>query len=151
MSAFSSTAFSTSAFSVTAFDFGTPTPPPVVVSTVRPSGGYPNDSYHRRTREQVSRDRKRFGIIDALAAEAIAEVAARQAERLEADKQKQYDELKRELELRRIEWETGYLEALNAERERLISAEIALRIHKKIQQDEEDFIVMALLTAAAAS
>ena len=98
----------------------------------------------------LARARERFGIPDEerLAAErAIAVIAARQAERLERDEQKRFEELERELNLLDIEWEAKYLDALNLERERLIDAEIAVRLKRLL--DEQEIIVMLLLVAAS--
>ena len=107
---------------------GIPTPPPPPAPDAeRPRGraawllDYRDE---RRTQEDIRRARERFGITDEAAA-AIREVALRQAERLEQDAQKRFEEL---------------------ERERLISEEIALRI-RKIQNDEE--VILMLLMAAA--
>ena len=119
----------------------------------RPSGGFPQDrDYGRartRTREELAKERERFGIPDT-ALEAINLVAAQQARRLELDAQKQLDELRGELKLRGLELEAGYLEALAQTREALISAEIAERMLErlKIQRKNEE-IMLLLLTVAA--
>ena len=112
-----------------------------------PSGGIPHDyAYDRkRTRKEISEERKRFGVIDELAAKTIADVAARQVERLEHDKHKQFEELLREIELRGIKWEARYLEALNVQREALIKAEIA---HRLKQQQDDDAIIIMLIAAS---
>lgn len=122
--------------------------PPLVGGGYNPSQGlYPRPP----DKLQISKARKRLGLEDAIArteAEAvIAEVAARQVERLEQDAQKRFEELSRELKLRGIEWEARYLEDLNAQRERLIDAEIALRLKEKLRTDEE-MIVLMLLAAS---
>lgn len=146
MASFARAAFSVSAFSVNAFDFDADAATPI--PTTPPSGGFPAaDQAQRRTRSDVSRDRERFGLQDEIA-RAIAEVAAQQAERLEQDKQKQFEELNRELELRGIEWDARYLESLNYERERLINAEIGLRLRQRLQ-DEEELMLLVLMAAAA--
>ena len=117
-------------------------------TTTQPSGGYPSPA-DRRSRKEISEARQRVGIEDALAKEAIAEVAARQAERLEQDKQKQYDELQGELRLRNIEIQTQHLEALAAERERLLGLEIAARLRAKLVAQADEELFMLLLVAAA--
>lgn len=152
MAAFSDTAFNTSAFSIGAFDFGS-TPPPVVDVVVPPpagGGGYnPSQGLYERppSRKEISKARERLGLQDKLALAAIAEIAARQAERLELDEQKRFEELSRELQLRGIEWEARYLEALNLERGRLIDAEIGRLLKRKLT--DETMILMLLAAAAA--
>ena len=152
MASFSDEAFDTAAFSVTAFDFGSPIPPPApaAAAAVAPSGGFPAVD-RGRTRREITRDRERFGIPDEerIRAEKIArQVAAAQAARLEMDAQKQYDELSRELAIERIETRTEYLEAMNAERSRLIDAEIAVRL--RFLREEEEVILLLLMAASAA-
>lgn len=124
-----------------------PTPPPVVTTDDRPKGtaewlGPPYQD--QRSRESISKARERFGITDA-AAEVIAAVAARQAaeevaQTAAADEQRRYEELSRELELRSLEFEGRYLEALSA-----LRAEKLAEIRE--QQELED--VLALLAIAA--
>ena len=120
---------------------------------VTPSGGYEYArlGLPRRTKADIAKARERYGIPnkEALALAAIAEVAARQAERLELDKQKRFEELHRELLLRNIEWDAKYLEKLNFQRERLIDAEIAYRI-KLPRRSEEEVITLLLMAAAVA-
>jgi hypothetical protein len=86
---------------------------------------------------------------EARAQAVIADVAARQAERLELDAQKRFEELSRELQLKGIEWEARYLEALNIQREALIDAEIGARLRARLQGEEE--LLVLLLMAAASS
>lgn len=146
--AYSKIAFSIDAFSELAFSFDTATPPePDIATTQLVGGGYhPSQGLYPRppSRQEVSRDRERFGLLDELALKAIAEVAARQAERLEQDAQKRFEELSRELQLRGLEWEARYLEALNAKREELIDAEILSRLKAKFRADDEMIILMLL-------
>src|SRR5262245_22252137 len=93
----------------------------------QPSGGIPT-SDRARTKEEISRDRLRFGLRDEVA-EALEAVAKRQAQAAidaekaaeVADEQKRFDELYRELELRSIEFEARYQEALGAMREAYIA------------------------------
>ena len=122
---------------------------PVVTTTIQPSGGYPaNPDYGRvkkRTARELGKERERFGIPDKVRI-AIEAVAAQQAARLEQDSQKRFEELERELELRGIEWDARYLESLNAERERLINAEIALRLRQRLK-DEEELMLLVLMAA----
>ena len=137
--AFQRTAFQDSGFQIDDL--------PLVGGGSNPSQGYSGYETRRRTRSDVTRDRERFGIPDE-ARLVIESVAAQQAERLEQDKQKRFEELTRELELRGIEFEGRYLESLNFERERLINAEIALRIRQKMM-DEEALMLLVLIAAAA--
>lgn len=114
--------------------------PPIVGGGYHPSQGlYPRPP----DKHQISRARKRLGLEDEVA-RAIAQVAARQAESLELDAQKRFEELNRELRLRGIEWDARYLEAVNIEREKLIDAEIALRLKAKLRTDDETIILMLL-------
>ena len=108
---------------------------------------WPGDQ--RRTAEDIRRDRERFGIvIPTSASAAISEVAERQVSRLELDEQKRFEELARELELRRIEWRAEYLEELNARRERMITAEIAARLRLLQRQQEEEALTMIVAMTA---
>lgn len=113
-----------------------------------PSGGYAYSGHEvrRRTADDIRRSREEFGVIPKQAEEVIGQVALNQAERLEIDQQKRFDELLRELQLRGIEFEARYLEALNAQREALINAEIARRIREKMADEE----MLTLLLVAAA-
>ena len=153
MAAFSDTAFSKNvAFSDAAFDFGSgpPPTPPVVPGTQQIiGGGITHDGLLRlgrkkRTKGEISLERSKFGLSDAVA-EVVAAVAARQAETLVQDEQKRLDELFREITLRGLEYESRYLEALNIERQRLIDQEIGLLIKRKL---DEEMIVMLLAVAA---
>ena len=124
-------------------------PPVVPVTPVRPSGGWPADQGYRRKREDVSEARKRLGLDDGYrVSTVIADVAVRQAERIEQDQQKIFDELLRELELQGLEFDRRYLEALGVQRQRLIDAEIAARLQRLVKDDEE---LMLLVMIAAAS
>lgn len=146
--AYLDTSFSRAAFSDQAYSFET-LPAPEGVSGPRPSGGFP--AYDRgRTRKEILKDRERFGIPDKerLEAEAIiADVAARQARTLERDAQKRFEELSRELELKKINWDTRYLSELNSRREKLIDAEIASRLKRLM--DEQEIAIILMLVAAS--
>ena len=128
---------------------GEPTPPPPV-TTEQPKGraewlgDYLPD---RRDPEQLRRDRQRFGIIPPDAQEVIDEVAARQAQRLEQDKQRQLDELRGELRLRELDLRAGYLEALGEARQKLIEEEIKRRL---AQLTENEQVILLVLLAAGA-
>ena len=133
-----------------------PAPPaPTPDTAVRPSGGFPAGDDRARSREEISRARERFGLRDEVA-QALAEVARRQAEadaaalgqQAEADGQKRFDELYRELQLRSIEFEARYLEALASLREGY--AEQARRNLLQRKQEEELMLLMMLAAAAAA-
>ena len=102
-----------------------------------------------RTREDVRRDRERFGVIPK-AASVIAQVAAAQANALSLDEQQRLEHLERELELRGIAYESAYLEMLNTMRERLIGEEIGHRLRLLQQMEEEAVIVLMLMAAAVA-
>ena len=111
-----------------------------------PSGGIPSYADQRRTKKKIREARERFGIPDEVRI-AIETVAKQQVDRLERDKQKQFEELNRELELRGLEFEGRYLESLNQARERLITAEISLRIREKMIADEESLMLLVLMAA----
>lgn len=121
--------------------------PGIVVTPARGTVPWLFPLPRRRTRKELSLERDRFGIQDEYALATIAQVAQRQAERLEMDTQKRFEELSRELELRRIEFDARYLEALNAERERLIDEEIAQRLRRIM--DDEAVILLTLIAAAS--
>ena len=95
-----------------------------------------------RTREDIRRDRERFGVLPKVA-KVIASVAAQQADALSLDEQQRLEHLERELELEGIEYESAYLELLNLMRERLIATEIGKRL--RAIQDAEEEIVLILL------
>lgn len=124
-----------------------------VVTAVNPSGGIVDTGYARRrkTKEELAKEREKFGIPDE-ARIAIEAAARRQAEAAQhaqqvQDEQKNFEELHRELQLRRIEWDVRYLEAMNVLREQLIE-ENRLKA-MKAKRDEQD--VMTILTAIAAA
>ena len=83
-----------------------------------------------------------------LALPVINFVAARQAERLETDQQKIFEELLRELQLERISFDLRYLEALNLERQRLITQEIARLLKLKLEEEELMFLMMVAAAIA---
>ena len=127
-----------------------PVIPTVTTEPIRPSGGWPSTQGERgRSRKEVSEARKRLGLDDGYRVSTIiADVAARQADRIEQDQQKIFEELLRELELQGLEFDARYLEALAVQRQRLIDAEIASRFQKMLLDDEE---LMLLVMIAAAS
>ena len=108
-----------------------PEPPPVVVPTPVP-GGHP---FYELPRYKKPKQREITRIIN--------EVARRQVETLEADSQKRFEELERELEARQIEWDARYLTALNERREFLIEQEIGRLLRKK--NDEEETVIALLM------
>ena len=105
----------------------------------------------QRSAEDIRKARQRFGVIPPDAEAAIAEVAIRQAARIETDAQKQYDELAGELKLRELEFKAEYLEALAAERERLINEEIGRRLQQVLDNNNNGVLLMLLMAAAAVS
>ncbi len=116
-----------------------PPPPPPAAPAIVPSGGIPYHPYLGRLER-----RKKHGIPQEVD-EIIKAVAASQVARLELDRQKQFEELERELELKALKWERKYLAALAEEREYLINEEIGRLIRQKIQTDEEEAILAILL------
>ena len=113
---------------------GTPT------SSETYSGGWlPHQRY--QTPEEIRERREELGI---LPRRVIHDVAARQVENPILDEQQRFEELLRELELNSIQYEARYLTALNAERERLLDAEI----YRLFEQRREDDAVALILIAA---
>lgn len=130
-------AFSLGVVDVLAVIASTPSPTPAPAQ--QPSGGFPDD---RRSEADVRRAREFFGVIPKV----VEEVARDQAKRLELDEQKRFEQLQRELQLQGIEWDVRYLEAMNEMRNRMIDAEIALRLRQRLQ-DDEDLLMLMVLTA----
>ena len=126
-----------------------PVIPTVSTEPVRPSGGWPSTQGERkRSRKELSDARKRLGLDDGYRVSTVlADVAARQVERLEQDPQKIFEELLRELELQGLQFDARYLEALAVQRQRLIDAEIAARIQQGIQ--DEELMILILMAGAA--
>ena len=116
-----------------------PPPPPPAAPAIVPSGGIPYHPYLGRLER-----RKKHGIPQEVD-EIIKQVAASQVARLEADKQKQFEELERELALKALTWERKYLRALAEEREFLVDQEIGRLLWEKYRQQEEEAIIAILL------
>ena len=91
-----------------------------------PSQGYSGHEVRKRTKEDIRRDRERFGVIPKQVERIINEVASRQALRDEQDKQKQYDELAGELKLKNLSLETNYFEYLASQRTAQIEEQMRL-------------------------
>ena len=137
---------------------------------VTPSGGFPSGTYVDRTgklrhawadlpfpptREQVRKQRQDWGILPK-AAEVIERVAERQAKELPGhrlDDGQRVDELIRELDAESVQWEGRYLDLLQAERERIITAEIAqleakaVAVAQAAQDDLEAALILMVLMA----
>ncbi len=127
------------------FDAGIVTPDGVISGGgSSPSQGYSGHEVQKRTKEDIRRDRERFGVIPKQVEKVINEVAQRQALRDEQDKQKQYDELAGELKLQNLDLEARYLEALGLQREALILQKMEEMRVRKVQ-------ILALLLLAAAA
>ena len=99
----------------------------------------------RRTPHDIRDAREKFGIIEPKAKAIIEAVAERQAQSLDQDEHKHFEELSRELELQKIQWDTKYLDALNNYRDNLISQEIGRMLRQKIANEQ----TTALLLMAA--
>lgn len=95
-----------------------------------------------RTKEDIRRDREKFGVIPKRVEKVIQKVAKRQALSDEQDRQKQYDELAGELKLRNLALEAGYFESLALEREVLIAEKVEQMRLKKVR-------ILTLLLMAA--
>ena len=109
--------------------------------------GYTGYETRTRTRKEIQEERERLGILPRKVERIIQDVALRQAQKLELDKQKQFEELSRELRVQKIEWEGRFLEVLNAEREKLIDREIASRLRFRLQE-ENDLMTLIVLAAS---
>ena len=119
----------------------------MVINRIQSGGGWKSFGT-LRTRDDIRRDRERFGVIPETA-RVIAQVAAVQADALSLDEQQRLEHLARELDAAGIEFEANHLELLNAMRERLIAEEIGKRL-RVLQQLEEEAIVILMLMAGAA-
>lgn len=113
-----------------------PPPPTPAAEPQRFPGGHPFFGRPER--------KKKHGIPQEVD-EIIKQVAASQVARLEADKQKQFEELERELALKALTWERKYLRALAEEREFLVDQEIGRLLWEKYRQQEEEAIIAILL------
>jgi len=113
------------------------------VDSVALSGGFYNYGGQRRTKEDIRKDRQRFGVIPPDAVKIIEDVATRQAESLKLNEQQRLEELTGELKLAGIEYRSAYLALLNQERERMIDAEIGRRIRES--EDEKEIQIILLL------
>lgn len=109
---------------------------------VRPSGGVPSRDLGDKgpTQEQIRKSRIRFGLIPE-EVEVIESVALRQVEKLDLDEQQKLDELRGELQLKKIALESRHIQALNDERERLIDLEIA----SIFRQNQEEALLLLLM------
>ena len=109
-----------------------PTPEPPAAT--RPSGG------HHPWFKKIKRRLQPWEIEEIQ--RVINEIALRQAQTLELDQQKRFEELSRELQLKEIEWDATYLEILNDEREKLIHEEIGRLLRKKLREEEEEIFLL---------
>ena len=99
-------------------------------------------------RDEVPRNIALFGIREK---EVIAVVAEQQAQSLEPDAKVRFRQLERALRSQQIAWRSEYLDALNAERERLIAEEISERLRAQLSEAAQmsDVRIMLALIAAA--
>ena len=116
-------------------DTGAAPPPPAPVGeSIKPPGGVPLWRVPQRRKPE---QREIEQIIQAVAVDQVA--------RLEKDEQKRFEELERELELKGVQWEARYLEALNVRREILIDQEIERLLKKKIENDNRILLILMAL------
>ena len=108
-------------------------------------GGYirHHPDYFKKSRKQIRKEREAVGISTQVL-DLIDGVAKRQAEVVQSDPQKQFEELERALELAEVDWQARYLEVLNDLRERYISEEISRLLAKKLSDEEDEMRLMAL-------
>lgn len=98
----------------------------VAVVEERPAGGFFAVGDKRRSKRDVDEDRRRFGIsVPEEVAEVIERAAADQVADSVTDPKKQHRDLQMRLRVAELRFETRYLQALAAERERLIHEELA--------------------------
>ena len=109
--------------------------------------GYTGYETRTRTKKEIQEERERLGILPRKVERIIQDVALRQAQKLELDKHKQFEELSRELRVQKIEWEGRFLEVLNQEREKLIDREIESRLRFRLQE-ENDLMTLIVLAAS---
>ena len=133
----------TAGFVTLGFGTGGAAPIPVATEVIR------NFSLRewRQWKRDDEADTKRPAISEA-AAQVIEAVALRQSQEFEQsrlDDAQRVEELHRELQARGIEYERVYFEALAAERERLIDAELQQRL--RLEMDNRDAVVALLLMA----
>ena len=122
----------------------------IAVAAPQPSGGWPIRARRYPSDEERKRQRIELGI---LPEEIISQVAHRQVEDLHLDEQQRFEELTRELQLREIEFDSRYLEALNIQREALIDEEIGRLLKKAAEQkrlDNQNELALIILLAAIA-
>ena len=117
-----------------------PPPPPAVADVISNFSLRGWRKWHRPEDERHLTD---LGITPA-AAEIIADVAEQQAGRLRLDEQQRLAHLRGEMRLRGLEMQTRHIEALNAERGRLIDAEIGKML--KLLQDNNERITLLLIS-----
>lgn len=103
--------------------------------------GYSGYETRPRTDRDIRRMREELGLIEPVA-EVIEAVAQRQAAANVTDEQKRFEELARELELKRLEWDARYLELLNERREYLISREIGIHLQRKLQEEQNSLLML---------
>lgn len=121
----------------------------------KPSGGVPAPGFEvikslsrPKSSRSIREEREALGILPRTA-EAIAEVAAQQAEMLRLDELQRESHLREEFRLRGLEYEARYLALANAERERLIDREIALLLRRKLREEADVLALIALAASCA--
>ncbi|MGH9426754.1 MAG: hypothetical protein ACRD2L_10700 [Terriglobia bacterium] len=122
-----------------------PPPPAPPAPEVIPSGGFPARELREALEGRSWRDKLKEQPIQEHAIQAIEQIAYRQAQSLELDKQKRFEDLSRELQIREIEWDSRYLELLNQRREALIDQEIGLLLRQK--RDDDDIQALVLMAS----
>lgn len=147
MAAFSDAAFDTGAFSNLAFSFGTGPAPAPTPAPAEPSRGRQLWLYPPRTRKEEEKELRRrriaYGVIE--------EVAEAVVEQVSLDKVQREQLLAAEFKARGLELRAEHLERLNAERERLLDAEIARYMAEVLRRRMADEDAAAILIAIAAA
>jgi hypothetical protein len=118
-------------------------PPDIVPDVIR---NFSLRDWRKWHRPEDERELRKLRLTSAVA-EVIAEVAERQAQKLDLDEQQRFEELTRKLKLKGLEWQGRYLELLNIQRQQLIDEEIGRLMRQKqaeIQQREEEVILLLL-------
>ena len=115
-----------------------PTPPPAEAGPQLIIGG---------ARASIQRIAERHRL-NRKAVEIIEKVAIRQVETLHLDETQRTEELYREFSLSDLQIEARHIEAMNLIRERLIEEEIGRLLRIKLQQREEEELLMLAAVAA---
>ena len=119
----------------------------IATTSEQNSGGWLDylKSQSHRYSAKYQEEREKLGI-DGEESAIIDSIAARQAKDLRLDEQQRLDELRGELQLRRIEMRSSHIEFLNVQRQHLIDEEIRTYLYA-MQQKHEDEAMLLIIAA----